>query len=114
LAVYILFQIALQVMLSAELSASTSEQQTAIAQLEAEQRSLQGQLEYSQSDASVERLARERLDMVFPNDTVLLVATVIPSPTPPSVTPSLVAPLPTPTPAEPNWKSWWETLFAHD
>ena len=114
IAVYILFQIALQVMLSAELTASTTEQQTAIAILEAEQRDLEGQLDYSRSDAAVERLARERLDYVFANDTVLHVITVVPSPTPPAATSTPVLIQPTPTPSAPNWKSWWETLFNRD
>ena len=114
IAIYILFQIALQVMLSAELSASTSEESTAIAVLEAEQRDLEGQLAYSQSNAAAERKARERLDYVYPNDTVLHVITVVPTPTPLSATPTPVLIQPTPTPSEPNWKSWWETLFERD
>ena len=83
-----------------------------------EQRDLKDRLAYVRSDAAVEVIARERLDMAQPGDTVLQLNIVQPTPTvPPTAGPATAAapgqsaPTP-PAEAEPaNWRSWWDILF---
>ena len=110
LAIYQLFRFGGQVMQSQQLEYRIAQEQTAIALLEAEQQQLQGELDYAQSDAAVERLAREQLDLVYPEDRVLHIITAVPEPTSiVSATPTLIQP--TPTAVEANWRGWWDAVF---
>lgn len=61
-----------------------------LARLEAEVEALSTAASEAETDAYVERVARERLDMARPGDTVLRPA-LIPSPTPPPAPPSPTA-----------------------
>lgn len=72
-----------------------------LAQAQAEQEKLKGQLEYVQSDEFVEREAREKLGLGKPGEEVVIVPTVPPVP---SVSQSG---------GEPNWYKWWK-LYIKD
>ncbi|MBA3468394.1 MAG: septum formation initiator family protein [Herpetosiphonaceae bacterium] len=80
------------------------------AQREQEQRNLQDRLAYVRSDAAIEVLARDRLDMARPNETVLQLNIVDPAPT---TGPNPPAPVVAVVPHEsvPNWRRWWNILF---
>lgn len=114
LAGYIFWQIAAQVMIGADIGASIGQEQTAIAGLESEQRNLEGLAEYNRSDAAVERIAREQLDMVYPQDVVLDVVTQVPTATPVMTPTEALLPTPTLTPADPNWRSWVDLVLDRD
>ena len=80
------------------------------AQREQEQRSLQDRLAYVRSDAAIEVLARDRLDMARPDEIVLQRSVVAPAPTAsPAPPPPILAVAP--QPAAPNWRRWWNVLF---
>ena len=84
--------------------------ETENAQREQEQRNLQDRLAYVRSDAAIEVLARDRLDMARPDETVLQLNLVAPAPTeaPLPSAPSVAAP---PQETVPNWRRWWNVLF---
>ena len=77
---------------------------------EQEQRNLEDRLAYVRSDAAIEVLARDRLDMARPDETVLQLNLVAPAPTesPLPPVPSVAAP---PQDSVPNWRRWWNVLF---
>ncbi len=80
------------------------------AQREQEQRNLQDRLAYVRSDAAIEVLARDRLDMARPDEIVLQRSIVAPAPTAsPAPPPPTVAVVPQVT--APNWRRWWNVLF---
>ena len=76
--------------------------QTNVERLRQENNRLQSELEYVQTDEFVEREAREKLKLVKPNETVVL----IPENVLRAATASAV-----PTPAPPNWEQWMRLFF---
>ncbi len=107
-AIYQLVRFGGKVLQSDQINAQIAEQQTAVARLADEQAQLQGRLDFARSDGAIERIAREQLDLVRPEDTVLHIMTVEPEPpTPPPTPPPFT---PTPTPVEPNWQGWWQAF----
>jgi|SRR5581483_5948161 len=70
--------------------------------LETKNRQLQSQLAYEQTDAFVEKVAREKLNYIKPGETVV----VIPQDMLRAATASAVPP---PTP--PNWQQWIRLFF---
>lgn len=78
--------------------------------LEQEQRQLKDRLAYVRSDAAIEVLARERLDMARPDDVVLNLNVIAPESNPAPPAPSAPAPA-SPQPPVPNWRRWWNVLF---
>jgi cell division protein DivIC len=92
--VYLAFSAGRKVIEMVVLRQQAAELRQEIEQLKARNAALREQIAYLQSDAYVEKVAREDLGLVKPGDTP--VAVVMPSP---SATPT---PTPTPTPAP-----WW-------
>jgi hypothetical protein len=80
------------------------------AQREQEQRNLQDRLAYVRSDAAIEVLARDRLDMARPGETVLQLNIVAPAPTEQPLAPAAAQAAP-PQEIVPNWRRWWDVLF---
>ncbi len=96
-----------QVLLSTRLEARRLALATEVADLEAENRQLEGAVQFAESDANVERVAREQLGYTREGDVVVLPQFPLPTPTP--------APLPAQESVvvigEPNWQSWWYAFF---
>jgi cell division protein FtsB len=99
-----------QVMQSARLEASRAALQVEVDQLRAEQRTLEGAVDYAESDVNVERIAREQLGYARDGDTVILPQIAAPTPAPP-ISPA-AAPAPTPAPAASNVRRWWDAFFS--
>ncbi len=99
-----------QVLQSARLEARKLSLATEVALLEAENQQLLGAVEYAESDANVERIAREQLGYAREGDIVILPQEPLPTPEPPAAVPT---PLP-PSVSTPNWQRWWLTFFAPD
>ncbi len=77
-----------------------------MAELKAQNERLQKQVQYLESDAALEMLAREQLGWVRPSETGIV--TVPPKKTVPAV----AAGNPPSAPSEkPKWQRWWEFLF---
>ena len=74
-------------------------------QLQSENRTLQEQYDYIQKNAYVEEIARNKLDLAKPNETVI----VIPQST---INKVVKASKPSPKPKVPNWRGWLN-LFVH-
>jgi len=108
-ALSLLVNFAHQVLQSANLETQRSSLATEVTQLETETNQLKRAVEYAESDASVERVAREQLGYANPQDTVLVPQFLEPTPppTPPDPSPKVRI---RPTPA-PNWQLWWKALF---
>lgn len=83
------------------------------AQLAQQQRDLQDRKAYVQSDAAIDIIAREQLDMAKPGDTVIQLNIVEPTPQPtPAIAPIQAAPAVVPAAnATPNWRRWLQALF---
>ncbi len=80
-----------------------------IAQLKDRNAELRRQMEYVQSMDYVEKVAREQLNLVKPDDIPLVLVS-------PVVKATSVEPSPAPQPARsqdipPNWKRWWNLFF---
>jgi cell division protein FtsB len=78
------------------------------ARIEADNAALRGQVDYAESPAYAEQIAREQLGLAAEGDTVVLPTfeerpEVDAAPTP--------VPLPAPTP-QPNWRAWIQALTA--
>ena len=73
-----------------------------VEKLEVENRRLQSRLAYEQSPQFVEKQAREKLNLVKPGETVV----VIPEDVLKAATASAV-----PTPPPPNWQQWLRLFF---
>jgi cell division protein FtsL len=104
---WMLFGIVGQVITGAQLDQQRAQAQAEVDQIEAANARLQGQVEYAESPAYAEQVAREQLGMARDGDTVIL-------PTFPDITPTVVAPTPAPLPdptAQPNWRGWQHALF---
>lgn len=78
--------------------------------LEQQNRDLQARRDFVQSDASLERTAREKLNMARPDDVVLQVQPIEPTPAAPDVQ-TTPTPAPVATPDPPNWRQWWTMVF---
>ena len=79
-----------------------------IARLEVQNRELQKQIDYLKSDAYVEKIAREQLNLIKPGETAVVVLSPTPVPTP------IAAPAAKPPPtrlARTNWELWWDYFF---
>lgn len=97
-----------QIMQSASLEARRAELEAEVAQMRADNTTLQGAVEFTESDVYIERVAREQLGYSREGDIVIL-PRVLPAPAPaaaPAAEPAPAAP-----PAEPNWRLWWRALF---
>jgi cell division protein FtsB len=102
----LLYNFTNQVIQSARLEAQRIELEESVAQLEAENFRLQGAVEYAESDAHVERMARERLNYAREGDMVVLPLIPVPTPVAPTAAEDTTEARPKPTP-EPNWHGWW-------
>lgn len=76
--------------------------QTKVERLRQENNRLQSELEYVQTDEFVEKQAREKLKLVKPNETVVLI--------PENVLKAATAEA-LPTPMPPNWEQWMRLFF---
>jgi cell division protein FtsB len=108
LTISLLINFGSQVLQATRLEARRTILATEVAQIEAENHDLQGAVEYAESNANIERVAREQLGYTRAGDTVLLpqfpAATPTPTPAPPEV-------LPLPE-RDPNWRQWWGAVFS--
>lgn len=99
-----------QVIRSAGLESRRVALATEVTLLESENRRLTGIVEYAESDANVERIAREQLGFARDGDVVIVSAIQSPTPTPaPAPADAVPAPLSTP-----NWEGWWRALFPRE
>lgn len=96
-----------QVVKTIQLESQRAELQEEVAQLEAENISLQGAIEYTESDVYVEQAAREQLNYAREDDTVVVVNFTAP-PTESTAAPLYSVPRYETTP---NWQRWWNALF---
>lgn len=103
----LMFNFGSQVIQSAQLEARRASLAAEVAQFATQNQQLLGVVEYAESDANVERVAREQLGYARDGDIVILPQVPLPTPTPtaekPSVQPAII-------PA-PNWQRWWRALF---
>ena len=79
-----------------------------ISRLEADNRELQKQIEYLKSEAYVEKVAREQLNLIKPGETAVVVLSPTPVPTSPAPPKGQAAP---PQPPKTNWELWWDYFF---
>ncbi len=108
----LLYNFTQQVMQSANLEAQRAELMREVEALDAENVHLQGVAEYAESDANVERIARERLNYAREGDIVIVPRLTVPTPLPTETTAASEAiPLPTPVP---NWQRWWDAFTPDD
>jgi cell division protein FtsB len=105
----LLYNFTNQVIQSARLEARRVELEESVTQLEAENFRLQGAVEYAESDAHIERMARERLNYAREGDIVVLPLIPVPTPVAPAAAEDTPDALPRPTPA-PNWQGWWNAF----
>jgi cell division protein FtsB len=104
---WMLFGIIGQVITGSQLERQRAEAQADLARIESENARLQGEVQFAESPAYAEQVAREQLGMARDGDTVIL-------PTFPDVTPTAILPTPEPLPAvtpQPNWRGWQRALF---
>lgn len=110
LALGLLVNFVSQVVAGAQLSRQIEERQTEIALLAAENERLQDQLEFAQSPAYAEQIAREQLGFAREGDTVILPTLPDRPADQPTEAPE---PLPEPT-LIPNWQGWVHAFFSDD
>ncbi len=96
-----------QVLQSTRLEARRVSLATEVAQLEADNLALQSAVEYAESNANVERVAREQLGYTREGDIVILPQFPAALPTPTVVPPAIVSRPVRP----PNWQQWWRAFF---
>lgn len=96
-----------QVLQATRLETRRTNLATEVAQIEAENRDLQGAVEYAESNANVERVAREQLGYTRAGETVLLPQFPAATPTPTAAPPEVLPP----QAREPNWRQWWGAVF---
>ena len=96
-----------QILTSAQQDRRTTELQTEIASIEAENQQLTTQVAFDQSPAYAEQIAREQFSYARDGDIVLLPVLSQATPTPATATP---VPVPTPVP-EANWHRWAQAFF---
>lgn len=80
-----------------------------ISRLEAQNKELQKQIEYLKSDAYVEKVAREQLNLIKPGETAVVVLSPTPVPTPPASSGEQAPPR---QPPRANWELWWDYFFS--
>jgi cell division protein FtsB len=113
-AVYLMVLFSSLVVQEYRIAQEVARKEVEVAQAAQQQRDLKDRLAYVRSDAAMEIIARERLDMAQPGDTVLQLNIVEPTPTPPAANQPTQAVPATPPPAEAapaNWRRWWAILF---
>ncbi|HYF65301.1 MAG TPA: septum formation initiator family protein [Herpetosiphonaceae bacterium] len=121
-AVYLMVLFSSLVVQEYRIAQDVARKEVEVAQATQQQRDLQDRLAYVRSDAAMEIIARERLDMAQPGDTVLQLNIVQPTPTPPATTGPAAAAAPAQDPAAPpgtqgvpakpaNWRRWLDILF---
>jgi cell division protein FtsB len=113
-AVYLMVLFSSLVVQEYRIAQEVARKEVEVAQAAQQQRDLKDRLAYVRSDAAMEIIARERLDMAQPGDTVLQLNIVVPTPTPPAANqPAEAAPaIPPPAEGAPaNWRRWWAILF---
>jgi cell division protein FtsB len=98
-----------QIMQAAALEARREELAAEVAQMEADNATLRGAVEFSESDVYIERVAREQLGYAREGDVVILPRELpAAAPAAPAADEQPAAPA---APAEPNWRLWWQALF---
>jgi cell division protein FtsB len=110
LSLWLLINFVGQVVASAQMDRQIAEQQADIARSQAENQALKQRLDFAESPAYIEQIAREQLGYAREGDTVVL-------PTLPErmLAPLPAAPAPLPAPdSEPNWRGWLRAFFAPD
>ena len=75
-----------------------------IAVLESEHQALEQRKAEVQSDAYIEKVAREQLNLIKPGETAVVIVAA-PAPAIVAATP------PPPPPPTPNWQRWWNLFF---
>jgi cell division protein FtsB len=103
----LLFNFTQQVIQSANLEAERAALEAEVAQLRAENTQMHAAADHAESDAYVERIARERLGYAREGDIVILAQRPPETETPAEQ--DEPAALPTHTPA-PNWQGWWKAF----
>lgn len=113
-AVYLMILFGSLVVQSYHMEQQVAVQEQAIQQLTAEQQALKDRLAFVKSDAAVELRARDQLDMARPDEVVLQLTVLEPTPTPPITSTDTLATTPLPRVEDdptPNWRRWWNVLF---
>lgn len=98
-----------QILQSAALEARRDELAAEVAALEADNATLRGAVEFTESDVYIERVAREQLGYAREGDVVILPRELPPAaPAAPATSEEPAAPA---APATPNWRLWWRAIF---
>lgn len=98
-----------QIMQSASLEARRAELEAEVALMRADNATLKGAVEFTESDVYIERVAREQLGYAREGDVVILPRLILPEAAPEVAPEAASASLPPPAPA--NWRLWWQALF---
>lgn len=107
LSLSLLINFGTQVLQSTRLEARRASLATEVTQLETGNRQLQGEVEFAESNANVERVAREQLGYTREGEIVVLPQFPTPTPVPTTATSEALPP-----PVElPNWRRWWAAFF---
>lgn len=98
-----------QVLQGARLESRRAELEAEVARIKAENKVLEGAVEFTESDVYAERIAREQLGYAREGDIVIFAREAPASPLP-AETVETPAPEAAPPPIE-NWRLWWLALF---
>jgi cell division protein FtsB len=98
--VFILLQTAQRALEGYQMTRQVEVVRREVAELRQQNLELQGRIARQRSDAAVERVAREELNLVKPGDVPVIIVAPTPAPTPPR------AVRPTPTPDVPIARQW--------
>lgn len=97
-----------QIMQSANLESRRADLEAEVAQMRADNETLKGAVEFTESDVYIERVAREQLGYAREGDVVIL-PRLLPAAAPEVAGATL--PATPPLSAAPNWLLWWQALF---
>jgi cell division protein FtsB len=95
-----------QIVQSANLETRRAELEAEVAAMRADNETLRGAVEFTESDVYIERVAREQLGYAREGDIVIL-PRVLPAAAPEE---AAAAPAAAPLPSVPNWLLWWQAL----